>query len=144
MATNFTPTLVQLATKAIDRLYKKGYRYKRVGVLFKELVPEDQVQQNLFWASDAVGEMALMTVPGQINGPCPEPSRGGARLGCPNCKWQLGRNGRGHGSLRPGGFQPRLATYRESIPTTNQQGEWKALVIPIVIDDWDKTNGEHW
>ncbi len=68
VATNFTPTLVQLATKAIDRLYKKGYRYKRVGVLFKELVPEDQVQQNLFWASDAVGEKALMTVIDQING----------------------------------------------------------------------------
>jgi DNA polymerase V len=68
VATNYTPTLVMLASKAIERLYKKGYRYKRVGVLFQELVPADQVQQNLFWSNDAIGEKALMTVVDQING----------------------------------------------------------------------------
>ena len=84
VATNTTPTLAKLATQAVDRLYKKGYRYKRVGVLFQgdrflhrsrlvgvlfqELVPADGVQQHLFWSPDAAGEKALMTVVDQING----------------------------------------------------------------------------
>jgi len=70
VATNYTPVLVKLACKGIDRLFKKGYRYKRVGVNFQELVSADQIQQNLFWSSNTVEEKALMTVVDQINGQC--------------------------------------------------------------------------
>ena len=68
VATDHSPTLVNLASRAIEKLYRKGYRYKRVGVLFPKLVPVDQVQQNLFWSEPAAENKALMRVVDQING----------------------------------------------------------------------------
>ena len=68
VATNHTPILAKLACQAVERLYKKGYRYKRVGVLFSKLVPVDQVQQNLFWSEPVAAQKALMRVVDQING----------------------------------------------------------------------------
>ena len=68
VATDHSPTLVKLASRAIEKLYRKGYRYKRVGVLFPSLVPVDQVQQNLFWSEPAAENKALMRVVDQING----------------------------------------------------------------------------
>jgi len=68
VATDHTPTLVALARKAVEKLYRKGYRFKRVGVLFQELVPLDQVQTNLFWKAPAAASKALMRVVDQVNG----------------------------------------------------------------------------
>jgi DNA polymerase V len=56
VATDHTPTLAKLASQAVERLYKKGNRYKRVGVLFPQLVQVDQIQQNLFWSEPAASK----------------------------------------------------------------------------------------
>ncbi len=68
VATDHTPTLTRLAGRAVEKLYRKGYRYKRVGVLFPKLVPVDQVQQNLFWSEPLAAQKALMRVVDQVNG----------------------------------------------------------------------------
>lgn len=52
----------------MEKRYRKGYRFKLVGVLFQELVPLDQVQTNLFWKAPAAANTALMRVVDQVNG----------------------------------------------------------------------------
>ena len=46
--TNCTPDLIGHAVRAMERLYRQGYRYKKTGVNMTELTPATQVQQNLF------------------------------------------------------------------------------------------------
>ena len=48
MPTNDTFILVTEAKKALHRIYKKGYRYKKVGVNLLGITPEEYVQGNLF------------------------------------------------------------------------------------------------
>jgi DNA polymerase V len=68
VATDHTPTLVRFARAAISKIYKKSYRYKRVGILFNELIPADQVQGNLFWETPRNDDKVLMRVVDQLNG----------------------------------------------------------------------------
>jgi DNA polymerase V len=46
--TNDTLTLVQAALRAVERLYRPGYCYKKAGVLLTELSPASMVQGDLF------------------------------------------------------------------------------------------------
>lgn len=46
--TNNTFILITEAKKALHHIYKKGYRYKKVGVNLIGIIPEDYVQGNLF------------------------------------------------------------------------------------------------
>ena len=45
---NDTLTLVQAALRAVERLYRPGYQYKKAGVLLTELSPASVVQTDLF------------------------------------------------------------------------------------------------
>ena len=47
-ATNNTDEIINVSNKLLKEIYKKGYSYKRSGVVLKNIVPEDQVQLNLF------------------------------------------------------------------------------------------------
>ena len=47
-STNSTLTIVKHATKAIEALYKKGFKYKRAGVIVTGLVPTDNHQLDMF------------------------------------------------------------------------------------------------
>lgn len=49
---NSTSEIVKRALSGLDRIYRPGYLYKRCGVLASGIVPEDQVQGNLFYAQD--------------------------------------------------------------------------------------------
>ncbi len=46
--TNSTIKLTKEALKGLKEIYKSGYRYKKVGVNLSHLVPDNQVQTNLF------------------------------------------------------------------------------------------------
>jgi len=46
--TNDTRVLIQEASKILDKIYKPGYLYKKAGVILFNLMPETQVQLNLF------------------------------------------------------------------------------------------------
>lgn len=47
--TSNTFVLILEAKKALDRIYKSGYRYKKVGVHLSGIVPQSHVQGNLFY-----------------------------------------------------------------------------------------------
>lgn len=51
LATSFTPELINQAMMLLERIYKKGFRYWKAGVGLSHLIPETQVQHNLFFKS---------------------------------------------------------------------------------------------
>jgi DNA polymerase V len=65
--TNYTPHLVRIGDRGMDQLYRPGFKYKRVGVLYTELVPESAVQQNLFWRANIPKQRALMEAVDRVN-----------------------------------------------------------------------------
>ncbi|WP_142784256.1 Y-family DNA polymerase [Changchengzhania lutea] len=46
--TNSTIVLTQKALMGLKKIFKSGYRYKKVGINLSQLVPENQIQMNLF------------------------------------------------------------------------------------------------
>lgn len=46
--TSYTPSLIEAAHKALARIYKDGYRYKKASVMVSGIVPNNQLQANLF------------------------------------------------------------------------------------------------
>jgi DNA polymerase V len=66
-ATNYTPRLIEYATAAIERLYKKGFLYAKAGLILGELVPEGRVQGNLFDQADRQKSRRLMRAIDAVN-----------------------------------------------------------------------------
>jgi DNA polymerase V len=46
--TAYTPDLISHARDLLRRIYKEGYRYKKVGVMLMGIVPEGEIQLNFF------------------------------------------------------------------------------------------------
>jgi len=46
--TDYTPTLIAHARKAVSNLFREGYRYKKAGVIMLQLVDKDQLQTHMF------------------------------------------------------------------------------------------------
>jgi len=67
VATNYTPELIEYATAAIERLYKKGFLYAKAGLILGELVPEGRVQGNLFDQADRQKSRRLMQAIDAVN-----------------------------------------------------------------------------
>ena len=66
--TSYTPELIQSAHKVLEMGYKKGYVYKRAGVILSGIVSEDAVQMNLFSPSKTVArDTRLMRVVDHLN-----------------------------------------------------------------------------
>ncbi len=47
-ASNSSIDIVEYSLKALQRIYRKGYKFKKAGVIVSEIVPKDQLQTNLF------------------------------------------------------------------------------------------------
>ena len=62
--TNFTPDLVGAAHKGLSDIYKGGFKYKKVGVMFLELEPAIGVQGNLFIEANPRLERLMVVVDG--------------------------------------------------------------------------------
>ena len=65
--TNDTSELIQYAHEGLKKIYMKGYLYKRVGVMFKDLVPDGQIQSIFFDRRDRKRSEKLMLVLDRIN-----------------------------------------------------------------------------
>ena len=50
--TNYTPTLIDAAVKALNEVFKEGYRYQKAGVLLAGLLPQKAIQLPLFSESE--------------------------------------------------------------------------------------------
>lgn len=48
IATSYTPTLLWAATVCLEKLFKKGSIYKKVGIILDDFVPADTIQMNGF------------------------------------------------------------------------------------------------
>ncbi len=58
-ATNNTATLIQHASKGLQKLFQKGTYYKKCGITVTDIVPEEKVQLNLFEAKQDTKLQAL-------------------------------------------------------------------------------------
>lgn len=48
VASSYTPELIEVALNLLERIYRPGYRYKKVGVLLMDIVGQNNIQQDLF------------------------------------------------------------------------------------------------
>jgi DNA polymerase V len=67
VATSDTIELIRSACRCIDGLYRKGCAFKKCGIIFNALVPENQVQKALFDNVDRLKSQRLMRVIDSIN-----------------------------------------------------------------------------
>ena len=58
--------LVKAALKGLDMIFKRGYRYKKAGVIVSQIVPRQQVQQDIFACTNE--KPGLMQVLDKLNG----------------------------------------------------------------------------
>ena len=66
-ATNDTGALIKYALQSVDKIYRPGCRFKKAGVMFDALLPQDKVQGNLFDGADHARSRKLMRVLDRIN-----------------------------------------------------------------------------
>jgi DNA polymerase V len=67
VAVNDTAELIKTACNCIDRLYRKGYAYKKCGIVLSHLVPENRIQMNLFDRTDRFKSRRLMQAIDTVN-----------------------------------------------------------------------------
>jgi DNA polymerase V len=67
VATGDTGKLIAAATAALGIIFKPGYRYKKAGVTFLDLVPADRVQGGLFDRPDDARSIRRMRAVDQLN-----------------------------------------------------------------------------
>lgn len=67
VATNDSTELISFALQGLKSIYKKGYRYKKGGVIVSEIVPERPLQGNLFDTKDREKFNKVMTVMDNLN-----------------------------------------------------------------------------
>ena len=65
--TNNTSEITKAVKKIMDLIFKKGYSYKRAGVVVSGLIPEDQVQLSIFDQFDRPKYFRLYKALDQIN-----------------------------------------------------------------------------
>lgn len=70
--TNDTMTITATAIEALKGIYRRGYGFKKAGILITEIVPADTIQQSLFTsATDRQRRQRLMGVVDTINNGSP-------------------------------------------------------------------------
>lgn len=67
VATNSSFELIKYALFALQHIFKKGYHYKKAGVIVSEIVPATQVQGSLFDTVDRQQHSVIMKMMDQIN-----------------------------------------------------------------------------
>jgi len=70
-ATNYTPELIDCATKAVEQLYRKGFQFNKASLILGGLVPEDSVQANFLDKLDRQKSRRLMQAVDAVNARLP-------------------------------------------------------------------------
>jgi DNA polymerase V len=65
--TNSTAKLTKEALKGLKKIYKPGHRYKKVGVNLTGLVPDTDIQTNLFYKEEKIESIELTKVIDKLN-----------------------------------------------------------------------------
>ncbi len=66
--TSYTPEIIDCALKLLRIIFRQDFRYKRVGIMLSGLVPENEVQANLFLPKPSDKRDKLMKAVDHING----------------------------------------------------------------------------
>ena len=85
-----TPELIRYALRALESLYRKGFRYKKTGVLLTELTPDDGFQTHLFDEEDRERAGRLMCALDRVNARMGASTLRYAALGIKQ-RWQMRR-----------------------------------------------------
>jgi DNA polymerase V len=64
---NSSLELVKFAKQGLKCIYKKGFAYKKSGIIVSDFIPEEQIQQNIFDTSDRKKESQIMKVMDSLN-----------------------------------------------------------------------------
>jgi DNA polymerase V len=75
VSTNDTTELIRAAFSCMEKLYRKGCQFKKCGIVLNALVPEKQVQRNLFDRFDRQKSRRLMEAVDKINAKMHSPLR---------------------------------------------------------------------
>ncbi|GAB2648445.1 Y-family DNA polymerase [Emticicia sediminis] len=67
VATNSSIEIIDYACKALNKIYKKGYKYKKVGVIVSEIRPETQILLDLFDSVDRAKHETIMKAMDVLN-----------------------------------------------------------------------------
>jgi DNA polymerase V len=73
--TNDTTELIRAAILSIEKLYRRGYQFKKCGVILISLVPEDRMQRGLFDNAEREKAARLMRAIDTINAKVGSPVR---------------------------------------------------------------------
>jgi len=104
--TSDTSELIHYAVNGMKKIFKDGYRYKKAGVMLNELIPDDQVQMNLFGHANTERKKKLLKVIDQVNATTGSGTLKYAAQGCTQ-PWKMKRE------LR----SPRYTTNWGELPT---------------------------
>lgn len=67
VSTNGTQEIVHYALIALRNIYRKGYFFKKAGVIIMDIVPDSAIQQNMFDNVDRERQKKLMKVVDRLN-----------------------------------------------------------------------------
>lgn len=87
--TDDTPTLAHYARMGLDRIFRPGYRYKKVGIWLSDLVLPTAVQQNLFDPDPHPHRPQLMQVMDRLNARYGRATLRTASAGFRRAEWKL-------------------------------------------------------
>ena len=66
--TSYTPLIITLAAGLLEKIYRRGYRYKKAGIMLSDIVPEGEIQLSLFSRLNGTAKGgALMETMDRIN-----------------------------------------------------------------------------
>lgn len=103
--TAYTPLMIRMAHRGLERIYREGYRYRKAGVMLSGIQPAESRQRDFFTQRDHQRDQALMEVVDQVN----------KRFG--RCAVFFGASGtRRDGAMKQAGRTPRYTTRWEEIP----------------------------
>lgn len=86
---NVTTDIVRCALIGLKNIYRRGVGYKKAGVIVMDLVPDDAIQQNLFYQQDREKLSKLMEVIDKLNSGLIKNQVGLAVQGTGVRKWKL-------------------------------------------------------
>ncbi|GAA0871873.1 Y-family DNA polymerase [Gangjinia marincola] len=87
--TNSTFTLVSHAKKALHKIFKPGFRYKKVGVNLSGITPQEFVQGNLFEEEAQAHSAELQAIVDALNGRYGKATVFSAQAGTRKKEWEL-------------------------------------------------------
>lgn len=67
IATNCNIDIVKHAIFGLHKIFRDGYKYKKAGVIVNDIVPENEIQENLFYKVDREKQSNLMNAIDKIN-----------------------------------------------------------------------------